>query len=575
MTEPPAGAVKAVTTTADPARAGGSKIPLLRVWRLGAGEFLTTAVALVATVLAVIGVPLAIPLVLSAVLLAGMVASEALGLVNRPTGAFQTARILLLVAVMTCVDGSSTWAPWLALALLGAVVAVEMIYSRLDGLAVPYAVNLPEIRIRDRRLIPAPWIFYVNCAAIFVVSVLVLWKAPAVVTLFVVLIAVAVSLVGLVDCALRIQSRRRAERRLPQVLARYAPRFAVHWDAAAGTGYQISRWLPYLDRLGARYVVIVRNPKSYPEASVMTDHPVLLRRHATSLDAIMVDSLVTVFYANNALRNVHMVRYPGIRHIQLNHGDSDKAPSYNPVSRMFDKNFVAGQAAIDRFAAHGVPTAPDFFEIVGRPQVEDVRVVPGPIRQAAPRVLYAPTWAGMHTDSAYSSLPIGPLLIRALIARGCLVIYRPHPYANRSAALAAASTEIRSILAADARDHGRAHVWGDQAEKQWSIVDCFNEADALISDVSSVVPDFLYSEKPFAICAMAGTVDEFFAEMPVARAGYVVASDGANIETVLDDLLGADPQLAVRTELKTYYLGDLPADAYAEAFASAARRAIS
>ena len=110
---------------------------------------------------------------------------------------------------------------------------------------------------------------------------------------------------------------------------------------------------------------------------------------------------------------------------------------------------------------------------------------------------------------------------------------------------------------------------------QWSIVDCFNEADALISDVSSVVPDFLYSEKPFAICAMGGSVEEFFEEMPVAQAGYVVASDGSNIESVLDDLLGADPQLPVRTELKTYYLGDIPAEGYAEAFLNAARRAIS
>ena len=180
----------------------------------------------------------------------------------------------------------------------------------------------------------------------------------------------------------------------------------------------------------------------------------------------MVDSLVAVFYVNNALRNVHMVRFPGIRHIQLNHGDSDKAPSYNPEARMYDKNFVAGQAAIDRFAAHGVPTSPDFFEIVGRPQVEDVHVVPGPIRSTTPRVLYAPTWAGVHSDSAYSSLPIGPLLVEALIARGCVIIYRPHPYAAKSPQLAAASARVRAILEADARQHGRAHVWGHQAERE-------------------------------------------------------------------------------------------------------------
>jgi len=575
MTEPPAGTVKPVTTTAKRGSRVGTPIPVMQVWRIGAGEFVTSVVALVVVVLAQTSIPLVVPVVLSTLLLGVMVTSEALGLVIHPTGAFRLARVLLLVAVMTRVNGPHSLGTWIALGLLGSVIAAEGVYSRLDAIAVPYAVNLPEIRVRERRLVPASVIFYANCAGVFVVSILALWDAHPVVDLIVVLVPAAISLVGLVDCALRIQSRRMAERRLPKVLARYAPRFAVHWDAAAGTGYQISRWLPYLDRLGERYVVIVRNPKSFPEASVMTDHPVLLRRGATTLDAIMVSSLVTVFYANNALRNVHMVRYPGIRHIMLNHGDSDKAPSYNPVTRMFDKNFVAGQAAVDRFAAHGVPTAPDFFTIVGRPQVEDVRVVPGPVRKLQPRILYAPTWAGMHTDSAYSSLPIGPLLIRALIARGCVIIYRPHPYSDRNAKLAAASAEIRTILETDARDSDRAHVWGQQAEKAWTIVDCFNEADALISDVSSVVPDFLYSEKPFAICAMGGSVSEFYEEMPVAKAGYVVSADGANIEPVLDDLLGPDPKLSVRTELKTYYLGDIPADAYAEAFLSAARQAIS
>jgi hypothetical protein len=287
------------------------------------------------------------------------------------------------------------------------------------------------------------------------------------------------------------------------------------------------------------------------------------------MDAVMVSTLRCVFYVNNALRNVHVVRYAGVRHVQLNHGDSDKATSYNPVFRMFDRNFVAGQAAVDRFSAHGISTAPDFFEIVGRPQVEDVAVAaPGtPTR----RVLYAPTWAGMHADSAYSSLPIGPAIVRGLIARGCTVVYRPHPYTRRNPELAVASEQITALLTEDRGRTGTEHVYGAQAEQVWSIVDCFNAVDALVSDVSSVVPDFLYSEKPFAVAAMGGSVEEFFAEMPVARGGYVIAGDAGNLDAALDDLLGADPQGAERRRLKTYYLGDFPAERYADAFLEAAR----
>ena len=98
---------------------------------------------------------------------------------------------------------------------------------------------------------------------------------------------------------------------------------------------------------------------------------------------------------NTSPRNDHMLRFLDLYHIQLNHGDSDKAPSYRRVFRMFDKNFVAGQAAIDRFASQRRQRA--------RRHVRDRRPPPGGGRHVADRpigrsrtrhVLYAPTWYG-------------------------------------------------------------------------------------------------------------------------------------------------------------------------------------
>ena len=379
---------------------------------------------------------------------------------------------------------------------------------------------------------------------------------------------------ALVDAAAWVLQRRRAERRLNRTLTAYGPRFALHWDAQPGTGYQIGRWIPYLDRLGVPYVVFVRNPASFAEAERLTDQPVLVRRGSREMDAVMVSTLRCVFYVNNALRNVHVVRYAGVRHVQLNHGDSDKATSYNPVFRMFDRNFVAGQAAVDRFGAHGISTAPDFFEIVGRPQVEDVAVaVPGtPVR----RVLYAPTWAGMHADSAYSSLPIGPAH-RPRPARPRLHRGLPPAPLHAAQPRADGARRRRSPRCSPRTGRGRARSTcsAPRPSQVWTITDCFNAVDALVSDVSSVVPDFLYSEKPFAVTAMVGSVEGFFDEMPVARGGYVLAKDASNLDAVLDDLLDADPQRAERHRLKTYYLGDFPADRYADAFLEAARREIA
>ena len=546
--------------------------PARIAWGLGVGDLVLGGVGLVTLLVAALGAPALVVLALGlalAVLLALAVRAE----VARPlAGLAGVGRLLVLAAALVVVLPQGP-VHWLPMVLLSAAVVAEVGYARVVRVAVPFSSHLPGIDVRPSARLKPRWLGYAGPVAAALVLVSALTPVPAWLSWVFAVAALVLAVAGLADAALWVLQRRRAERRLTKTLTAYGPRFALHWDAQPGTGYQIGRWIPYLDRLGERYVVFVRNPNSFAEAERMTDQPVLVRRGSREMDPVMVSTLRCVFYVNNALRNVHVVRYAGLRHVQLNHGDSDKATSYNPVFRMFDRNFVAGQAAVDRFSAHGISTAPDFFEIVGRPQVEDVAVaVPGtPVR----RVLYAPTWAGMHADSAYSSLPIGLGIVRGLVARGCTVIYRPHPYTRRNPELVAASERILALLTEDRARTGTEHVFGAQAEQVWSIVDCFNAADALVSDVSSVVPDFLYSEKPFAVAAMGGSVEEFFAEMPVARGGYVVAGDAGNLDTVLDDLLGADPQRSERRRLKTYYLGDFPAETYADAFLEAARREIA
>lgn len=44
----------------------------------------------------------------------------------------------------------------------------------------------------------------------------------------------------------------------------------------------------------------------------------------------------TAFYVNTSPRNDHMLGFLDLNHIQLNHGDSDKAPSYRRAFRVFD-----------------------------------------------------------------------------------------------------------------------------------------------------------------------------------------------------------------------------------------------
>ncbi|WP_430479587.1 hypothetical protein ACQZM9_24540 [Streptomyces sp. P11-1] len=90
------------------------------------------------------------------------------------------------------------------------------------------------------------------------------------------------------------------------------------------------------------------------------------------------------------------------------------------------------------------------------------------------------------------------------------------------------------------------------------LYDCFNESDAMVSDISSVVSDFIASGKPYAVTDSAGLGAEEFRRQNTAVRAAVVLSNGAG---ELGELLAAvadpaaDTLAGARRELKTYLLG--------------------
>lgn len=389
--------------------------------------------------------------------------------------------------------------------------------------------------------------------------------------------AAAVAIIALVALIQALRRRRAGDRLFAELQSRlesYDPTFILYWVAPVNSAYQIKMWLPFLERLGERFIVVVRNAGSLPEAiAAVPNHPIVFARTLSSIDNILPATVSTVFYVNNADRNAHMVRYNHLTHIQLLHGDSEKASSYNPVTAMYDRIYVAGQAGIDRYADNNVRIPEDKFAIVGRPQVEDVIRDDSPIGEKdRPTVLYAPTWRGYFNDSTYSSLlMIEPLLDR-LIERGSRIVFRPHPYSRQDGALSAAIDRIHDRLRADNESSDTGHLFGFAAETEMTVNDCFNISDAMLADVSSVVSDYLYSGKPLGLMTGASSPEELIRELPLARSAYIFPGTD---ETVWDEqlaaMLGNDPLADMRREMRRHYLGDLPADGYADIFVRTAK----
>lgn len=493
-------------------------------------------------------------------------------------GRYITARFILIAAAGAQIFAASQFQALeiAAFACAMTALAVEPMVRSANGVAAPYASNFPGPPARNRAAFPYGWIFTLNLVGLLALVLTDLAATPLLAVAGAVsIVSIVLALLAFVDIAQRIRARRRFQANLPQLLEEVGPVFYLYWHAPPRSAFQVTMWLPYLERLGVPFVLVVRTIPNFRQLASATDHPVLLRRSIPDLDALIVPSARGVFYVNNAMRNNHMVRYSGLTHIQLLHGESDKASSANPVTRMYDRDFVAGQAAIDRFEKFGVSMHPDIFRIVGRPQVEEVYGERGLIGQLEnPSVLYAPTWLGYQAETNYSSLAAGSTIIQGLLDRSCRVVFRPHPYSSRDPELREACRKIRGMLEADAATTGREHLFGALAEKEMSVFDCFNVSDALISDVSAVVGDFLHSGKPLAMVSPRTGAEEFVEEFPMANAAYVLVAEGNtvhNLDQVLDELIGRDSKREERLSWATYYLGDIPRENYADRFVQVAR----
>ncbi|SED51728.1 hypothetical protein SAMN05216489_03659 [Streptomyces sp. 3213] len=90
------------------------------------------------------------------------------------------------------------------------------------------------------------------------------------------------------------------------------------------------------------------------------------------------------------------------------------------------------------------------------------------------------------------------------------------------------------------------------------LYDCFNVSDAMVSDISSVVSDFIASGKPYAVTDSAQLgVEEFKRQNTAVRAAVILSNKAAELGELLAAVRApdADPLAEDRKELKEYLLG--------------------
>lgn len=449
----------------------------------------------------------------------------------------------------------------LALVLCGRALHLE--YRRVGPLRPMETRNIPGSPRID--VAPPPRVLEVVVAQALVL-VPALLGAPW----WAVLLAGAAAIAGLTWLTIpdmlvswRMRQQKRATgftgplRQIQEFIDDYQPEVVVHLSGSATADYQINTWLETLESLDRRVLILLRNAPLFA-ATAPTSIPTLQLANAAEMLMLDLSTVRVALFPTNTGNNIHLLRLPTLMSAFIGHGDSDKTASNNPFSRAYDELWVAGEAGADRYRRSDLGVHEDQYRFVGRPQVHDIAREPRLGDDPLPTVLYAPTWEGVNSAQEYSSVSaVGVQVVQAMLASDppVRVVFKAHPFTGRrDAKYRAVLVRIAALIDAGAASSGIDH----RVVEGGSINEWFNRATAMVTDISSVVSDFLASEKPYAVFNHTELSEEVFrAEYPSTAAGTVVDRDGHGISEFIDVITrtATDDHAERRGSLATYLLG--------------------
>lgn len=398
-------------------------------------------------------------------------------------------------------------------------------------------------------------------AALADVAEVVVWVGAAVAT---VVCAVVVAIAAVDDVrAHRDTPHDRAVELLADALLQASPEVLFYYSRPEPIGYIANVWMPTLERSKRRAVVLVR--EHWNADLVQTDDlPVVTVVRPGDIERVVPPSVRIALYPSNVITNNHLIRLPGIVDVFVGHGDSDKGGSATVLTRIFDEAWVSGPAARDRYHVADVGVRDEQIREIGRPQLAEIRRA-GARRaddadapaEADYAVLYAPTREGFFSEWEYSSvLSQGRSMLETLLGMpGVRVLFKPHPGTGTDdPAFGEEVQRLKDLVEAA----GAPHEVVTGAE---GLYQAFNRADLLVSDISSVITDFLASGKPYVVTNPGSRTDEQFrAEFPSAGGAYILTGDGSDLAAFVEDARTTDSFADARARTAAYLLGDTSGD---------------
>jgi hypothetical protein len=267
----------------------------------------------------------------------------------------------------------------------------------------------------------------------------------------------------------------------------------VNWVFYFGTGFNTNHfniWLPYVELSSFNYTIWVDSDEYViPEKMLkpigeLENLSLIIGKDAISTTETSIDGFLYLSHKKANYKNIS--KFKKFRHIYLGHGDSFKTDTTGSLAIL--RYQVALQA--------GYWVKSRFPRLLRRKVSKKLLAIGAPVYLGAQRnlpseplgnaeemsALYAPTWEGFKATQNFSSLPaMEDLIPQANQRLNLKTVFRPHP-----------TTGKREEKYLDFVNSIK--VTSQKSSSNKAIQ--FSECDFLISDVSGLTAEFLFTGKP-------------------------------------------------------------------------------
>jgi len=316
-------------------------------------------------------------------------------------------------------------------------------------------------------------------------------------------------------------------------------------------------WISYFKEADVEFVILVRNfelfellKEKYPYITV------LFAKGKKEVETYFkqLSHLKACFYPSNTGNNLHLLHHNHIKHIFIGHGDSDKTASAHKYFRVYDENWVAGEAHIDRFYNAGF----DFSGLknikVGRPSLKEIlQISEVDWRERFDgklNLLYLSTWEGVYEEQNYTSVSIINTAFDSIYKYFDEINIKLHPWVGRREENL---LRISKILETNLQEKEVAYKI---AEKHINVDFLIKKANIFICDISAVITDSLAANAPIFVYIPKGKdIKLSKSKMGYEDYTYVFSNIEELVEKMEDVLNGNDYLKEKREEAMEYILG--------------------